>query len=356
MVTLARGNLLEADVDALVNTVNTVGVMGKGIALQFKRAYPEMFKDYLRAAKGHRLELGRMHVWPTGMMTGPRFIINFPTKGHWRSSSKLTDIDRGLDDLARVIREHGIRSIAVPPLGCGHGGLDWSVVEPLIRRKLDAVPDIDVQLYPPEGAPAAADMPNAEAMPPMTPTRAALITVMAQYTRYAMGEPSLIETQKLTYFLQTAGEPLHLHFVGHHYGPYVDNLRHVLRDVEGHYISGFGDGSSPGQEAEPLTLMPGAEAAAGLVLTDHPETTARIERVMQLVEGFESAYALELLATVHWVIDREYEPAGPGDVVTAVQSWSPRKGRMFTSEHVKVAEQALRERGWVPQLAQSRSG
>lgn len=140
MITEAHGNLLEADVDALVNTVNTVGIMGKGIALQFRQAYPEMFKDYSRAAKRREVALGTMHVWPTGLMTGPRFIINFPTKGHWRSSSKFGDIDRGLDDLVRVVQEHGIRSIAIPPLGCGNGGLAWSDVEPLIRRKFRGNP------------------------------------------------------------------------------------------------------------------------------------------------------------------------------------------------------------------------
>lgn len=354
MITPAHGNLLEADVDALVNTVNTVGVMGKGIALQFKRAYPELFTSYASAAKTKGLALGRMHVWPTGMITGPRFIINFPTKGHWRSPSRLADIERGLDDLVRVIQEHGIRSIALPPLGCGNGGLRWSVVEPLIRRKLESVPDVDVQLYAPEGAPAAADMPNAEPKPAMTPGRAALIAVMAQYARHAMGEPSLIETQKLTYFLQAAGEPLRLNFVGHHYGPYADNLRHVLKHLEGHYVTGFGDGSLPVQEAEPLSLLPGAETEARTVLVEHPETADRIERVIRLVEGFESAYALELLATVHWVLEHATEGRERPDVVADVRSWSQRKGRMFTPEHIRVATEALQDRGWVPQLAESR--
>jgi len=142
----------------LVNTVNTVGVMGKGIALQFKGAYPAMFKAYAAAAEHGELELGRMHVWHSDRLDGPRFIINFPTKGHWRSGSKLRDIEAGLDDLARVIEKYDIRSIAVPPLGCGHGGLDWADVEPMIRAKLD-LPNVDVRLYPPGGAPNAADMP-----------------------------------------------------------------------------------------------------------------------------------------------------------------------------------------------------
>jgi len=168
---------------------------------------------------------------------------------------------------------------------------------------------------------------------------------MAQYARHAKGDPSLIETQKLTYFLQAAGEPLRLNFGGHHYGPYADNLRHVLKLLEGHYVTGFRDGSSPVQDAEPLSLLPGAEAEAHPVLVEHPETTARTERVMRLVEGFESSYALELLlATVHWVLDHAAEGREPDDVVAVVRSWSQRKGRMFTPEHIKVATEALQER------------
>jgi O-acetyl-ADP-ribose deacetylase (regulator of RNase III) len=138
MITEAAGNLLDADVDALVNTVNTVGVMGKGLALQFRRAYPAMFDAYRRAADAGQLQLGRMHVWPTDAATGPRYVVNFPTKGHWRSPSTIDDIDRGLADLARVVRELGIHSIAIPPLGCGNGGLDWRQVEPRIRAALGA--------------------------------------------------------------------------------------------------------------------------------------------------------------------------------------------------------------------------
>lgn len=352
MISYAEGNLLRADVDALVNTVNTVGIMGKGIALQFKRAFPAMFKDYEQAARTHALALGRMHVWPTQSMTGPRFVINFPTKSHWKSRSKIGDIDRGLDDLIEVIRREGIRSVAVPPLGCGNGGLDWRDVEPLIVRKFSPLTDVDVIIYPPNGAPAAVDMPNAEATPDMTAGRAALIALMAGYETHALAMPSLIESQKLMYFLQEAGEPLRLEFTKHFYGPYADNLRHVLRVVEGHYVSGYGDGSTPVQEAEPLTVLPGALEEAQPVLRAHPETRQRIERVLELAAGFESAYGLELLATVHWVV-RE-EPAHADDldaVVDGVQRWSSRKGRMFSRDHIVTAWQALRDRGWIRTLS-----
>ncbi len=169
MITHATGNLLRADAEALVNTVNTVGVMGKGIALQFKKAFPEMFEAYRRAAKAGEIRLGHVHVWPTGQMTGPRYIINFPTKGHWKARSKLDDIVTGLDDLVEVVRRLEIGSIAVPPLGCGNGGLEWRDVEPRILEAFARVPDVDVQLFaPPAGAPAAAEMATSTQRPTMT--------------------------------------------------------------------------------------------------------------------------------------------------------------------------------------------
>ena len=242
VIAQAHGNLLQADVDALVNTVDTVGVMGKDIALQFTPAFPAMFKDYARAAKRHEPALGTTNVWPTDSMTGPRFVINVPTKGHWKAASRPADIERGLVDLVRVIERKAIRSIAVPPLGCGNGGLDWAEVEPLIRSKLAPLTGVEVFVYPPEGAPAAADMPVAQERPRMTPGRAALVQLLAPYSRHAPGDASLTEVQKLVYFLQVAGEGLGLSFVGHRFGPYADVLRHVPITTEGHDTSGFGDG------------------------------------------------------------------------------------------------------------------
>jgi O-acetyl-ADP-ribose deacetylase (regulator of RNase III) len=145
MIEEAKGNLLEADAEALVNTVNTVGHMGKGIALQFKQAYPENFLAYARAVKRGEVRAGRMFVVPTGFVTNPRYIINFPTKRHWRGRSRIEDIEAGLEALVGEIRRLGIRSIAVPPLGCGNGGLDWRDVEPRIKRALAELPDVAFQ-------------------------------------------------------------------------------------------------------------------------------------------------------------------------------------------------------------------
>src|SRR5262245_57928498 len=168
MITEVRGNLLDADVDALVNTVNTAGVMGKGVALQFKQAFPANYQAYKRACERGEVVLGRMFVFDNGQLTRPRFIVNFPTKQHWRSRSRLSDIEAGVADLVGVIEGHGIRSIAIPALGCGNGGLDWADVEPRIEGALGAVPDVDVRLYPPQRAPAAGDMRISTERPRMT--------------------------------------------------------------------------------------------------------------------------------------------------------------------------------------------
>ncbi|WP_182345761.1 macro domain-containing protein [Tomitella gaofuii] len=348
MITVVEGNLLEAKVEALVNTVNTVGVMGKGIALQFKRAYPEMFREYAAACRAGRVRLGTMHVWESATLDGPRLIINFPTKGHWRSASRIDDVRSGLDDLRRVITDLDITSIAVPPLGCGNGGLDWAVVEPLIRSALDDLDHVDIRLYAPAGAPAAATMPVHTRRPAMTPSRAALIAVLDRYDRRAMGSTP-IEVQKLMYFMQELGEPLRLVYTPHHYGPYADALRHVLADMEGHYLSGYGDGSATVAEAEPIRLRDDAVGDAEAMLAAHPETSARVDRLMDVIDGFESMYGLELLATVHWCAHHEPCAAeGPDGAIAEVQRWGRRKQRLFTEHHVTVAWEALRAQGMLP--------
>src|SRR5205823_3756315 len=145
MISFTKGNLLESGTDAVVNTVNTVGIMGKGIALMFKEAFPANFREYEAACKRGSVRTGEMFVTERPSMLGaPRWIINFPTKQHWRGKARLEWIKAGLEDLRRVIRENNIRSIALPPLGCGNGGLDWRVVRPLVEEALCDLQDVDI--------------------------------------------------------------------------------------------------------------------------------------------------------------------------------------------------------------------
>ncbi|MFI9639408.1 macro domain-containing protein [Micromonospora sp. NPDC051925] len=159
MIVLSDGDLLTADAEALVNAVNTVGVMGKGIALQFKHAHPANYAAYRAACAANDVQLGRMFVFDSGRPGRHRFVINFPTKGHWRAGSKLSDIQSGLADLAQVIRERQIRSVALPALGCGNGGLSWSVVQPMIAQAFAELPDMRVLVFPPEGIPSPTGTP-----------------------------------------------------------------------------------------------------------------------------------------------------------------------------------------------------
>ena len=343
----ASGNLLKAEVDALVNTVNTVGVMGKGIALQFKKAFPANFKAYERACKEGDVELGRMFVVDVGGLTKPRWIVNFPTKGHWRSKSKFSDIENGLDDLAKIIEQHHIASIAIPPLGCGNGGLDWKDIEPLIRRKLSGL-DTTAHLYPPAGAPAASAQLIATERPKLTPGKAALVTLLVRYLQVSLAA-SVIEMQKLMYFLQESGHDLRLNYTKGRYGPYADNLRHVLINLEGHHLEGFGDGSRSVPESEPITVLAGAanEAAEALSQLDDQQLTERIDRTLAVTEGFESAYGLELLSSVHWCATHEVDELSLETVTACVQSWNRRKQRLFTDAHIKTAWTHLVTEGWL---------
>jgi len=158
MIYRAEGDLLGTNAEALVNTVNTVGVMGKGIALQFKQAYPDNYSAYEAACRRGEVELGKMFVFHRHTSNNPRLIINFPTKKHWREKSRIKDIESGLRSLIDVVKREGIKSIAVPPLGCGNGGLDWSDVHPLIEQAFSHVPDVTVQLFDPDGAPRSDEM------------------------------------------------------------------------------------------------------------------------------------------------------------------------------------------------------
>lgn len=357
MIREADGNLLDADVDALVNTVNTVGVMGKGIALQFKQAYPDNFRAYEAACRRGEVQLGKMFVFETGLLDKPHFIINFPTKGHWRARSKLQDIRDGLQDLQRVIQALGIRSIAVPPLGCGNGGLNWSDVRPLIVRALDDIPDVRVMVYAPKGAPPANSMKVGTKRPPMTPARASLLALLARYIGLSHLEQSsdsdgasLLEIQKLMYFLQEAGQPLNLIYTKGSYGPYAENLNHALQALEGHYLRGYGDRSQQVLKLSPIKILPIAEPEALQWLGNHPDRTVeRIDRVADLVTGFASAYGLELLGTVHWVATKENPSRifDPQKLAHSVSEWNERKGRLFTELHIRRAVGQLQELGWL---------
>jgi len=348
MIEYKHGDILREDAEALINTVNCVGVMGRGIALQFKKAFPENFKAYAAACKKAEVQPGRMFVFETGQLANPRYIINFPTKRHWRAASRIEDIDAGLQALVETIHRHGVRSIAVPPLGSGLGGLDWSTVRPRIEAALQPLTDVHVIIYEPKGAPSIETMVRAHQAPKMTAGRAALVELMSRYLGGLLDPSvSLLEVHKLMYFMQETGEPLRLKYVKAPYGPYAENLRHVLNAIEGHLVSGYADGGDAPDK--PLQLASGAVEEATRFLQQHPETLARFDRVSALVDGFESPSGLELLSSVHWLMKHEHIDSSE-TLVCRLHGWSDRKQR-FTPRQIGIATDVLTDQGWLGSTA-----
>ena len=349
-VILKSGDLLKERPEAIVNTVNCVGVMGKGIALQFKQRWPQNFKAYEAACKHKEVKPGKMFIYDLGEWEKPRFIINFPTKVHWRGDSKIEYIKSGLRDLVRQVERLKIRSIALPPLGCGSGGLDWSDVKRLIFAAFEKHPEIEVDLFEPKGAPRPREMANLTEKPSMTPARAAIIRVISIYHEMEYGL-SKIEVQKLAYFLEQAGEPLKLDFVKHNYGPYSDKLRHVLKALDGHYLVGVGDFAG---ESE-IALLPGARSAADeFIRTRGDKALAdHVQRVENLIAGFETPYGMELLATVHWVATQEPKASSIDQAIFAVYEWNQRKKAILQEDHIRIAWERLGEQGWFQRESQS---
>jgi O-acetyl-ADP-ribose deacetylase (regulator of RNase III) len=343
MIVPTRGNILTDDSEALVNTVNCVGVMGKGIALQFKKAFPENFKAYEAACRREEVKPGRMFVFETGQLFNPRYIINFPTKRHWWGKSRYEDIKSGLGALVGEVRGRKIRSIAIPPLGSGLGGLQWGRVKAMIEEAFKNMPDVLVKLYEPKGSPDAKDMPVGTVKPKMTVARALLIKLMKQYARFAY-RLTLLEIQKLAYFLQESGMDLKLRYVKHLYGPYAHNLNKVLEILEGHHIRGYGDTQKPDVE---INLLPDADKAADRFLQKDPRASAHLERVADLVDGFETPYGMELLASVHWAAVHDGEVSDAESAVNAMARWNERKRRLFKPAHIRLAWERLQAEGWI---------
>ena len=352
MIRYATGNLLLADVEALVNTVNTVGVMGKGVALQFKDAFPQNFHAYEEACKRGDMQIGRMFVTETGRLDGPRWIINFPTKKEWRHPSKLEYIRAGLSDLVRVIRERGIKSIALPPLGCGYGGLDWTQVKQAIEAAFAELSDVDVLVYPPTDEYQAT--PKRSGMEELTPARAMLVDVIRRYSVLGF-ECTNLEVQKLAYFLQrilrglALDDPLRLKFVPNKYGPYADALRHMLDGLDGSYLhcqKRLHDAGPLDPIQLDLDRLPKVEeyVSRGPGAVYHEA----LERLDKLIDGFQSPYLMELLSSVDWLLMERDGQATEQELMKAIAAWpggqeaGRRKARLFKRDAVALALERLK--------------
>ena len=354
MIEFTKGNLLEAEADALVNTVNTVGVMGKGIALMFKDRFDDNFKRYVAACKAKEVRVGHLFVTRPSELSGPKWIVNFPTKQHWKAPSQIEWVVDGLKELRKFIVDHEVRSIAIPPLGAGNGGLDWEEVRRQIVRELGDLDRVAITVFEPTSK--YQNVAKRKGVQKLTPARALIAELIRKYWVLGM-ECSLLEIQKLAWFLERSIEdlsiknPLDLRFEANKYGPYANRLEHLLNNLDGSYLhcdKRIGD-------ADPLDVIWFDDAKTDFLnaylKSDEIEPyRGALMRTEKLVDGFESPFGLELLATVDWLITREKcEPTVIG-IRDGLGKWpagegaAKRKLQLFDERVIAVALDRIRDR------------
>lgn len=348
MITFTQGNLLEVRAEALVNTVNTVGVMGKGIALMFKERFAENFRLYAAACKAKEVKTGKMFVTAVHELDGPRWIINFPTKQHWRAPSRMEWVVEGLQDLRRLLIELQVKSIAIPPLGAGNGGLEWDEVREQIEQALGDL-DIDTLVFEPTKQ--YQNVAKRTGVEKLTPARALIAELVRRYWVLGM-ECSLLEIQKLAWFLERKIEklglkPLDLRFEANKYGPYADRLRHLLEGLDGSYLHS----EKRISDADPLDVIWFDDERKAFVQaylkSEAKAYTQALESTTALIDGFESPFGMELLATVDWLLVREGVAPDVPALREGLRHWrggpdaATRKGRLFDDRVLGIALERL---------------
>lgn len=349
MITYKKGNLLTANAEALVNTVNTLGVMGKGIALMFKEQFPDNMRHYKVACKANQVQVGKMFVTQCKAV-GPRWIINFPTKQHWRNPSKMEWIVSGLQDLKDFIITNNVKSIAIPPLGAGNGGLAWQAVRKQIERILGDLESVDIQLYEPTAE--YQNISKKTTSIKLTPARALIIELVRRYWILGVG-CSLLEIQKLAWFLERSIKifnpdlSLKFNFKPHYYGPYTDNLRYLLGALDGNYLCS----EKRINDAAPLDVIwlndSYKEQLRIYLESKEMEPYAKaLEFTSKLIDGFESPFEMELLATVDWLIEVEHCSPDTESLLTGLKNWkqpsaAKRKIRLFDERAILTALKRL---------------
>lgn len=334
MINIIKGNLLDSSAIALVNTVNTVGIMGKGIALQFKETFPLNNKEYIKACKDKTLVPGELLcVWDTSLKTGKKLIINFPTKVHWRQKSKYEYIEEGLNQLAIFLKKDKIESIALPPLGCGNGGLNWEVVKKMIYDKLSNI-DTEIFLYEPnnEIKTLLQKQENHKEIE-LTPSRASLLYALFAFE--SLGEyATLFSANKLAYFLQRKGLTLNLEFVPYKYGPYAIGVEKVLYYLNGTYLKGLEQGQSKAFEPLKLNYNKLSEVVYFINNKLKSEDAMIVKSIVKFISQFSSELSLEILSSVDFIL-KDKPKASIDEIMEDLHNWNVRKKQLFDRESVE---------------------
>lgn len=341
MINYVTGNILDSKAQAIVNTVNTIGVMGKGIALQFKKAYPNNYKSYSIACKNKKVVVGKMFVTTdSNISSGEKIIINFPTKQNWRKPSEYIYIEVGLNDLIDVIKQNQIKSIAIPPLGAGNGGLKWEKVKKIIEDKLSSL-DIEISVYEPTSQ--IVETLKKERVK-LTDARALLLYVL--YDLVKNGDyVSEFSSEKVSYFLQRFGAEKYfkLQFTPNFYGPYSGKVRYVLNALNGSYIMGYSDMDK--RPFEPLTIVADGFNEVKSHIENKPELVKIAKDTTRFLNGFYSDFALELLSSIDFIASKE--KSFDRQVISAkLNEWSDRKQSMFSNpRYIDISIRHLQSAG-----------
>ncbi len=327
MINYLKGNILESKAQALVNTVNTMGIMGKGIALQFKKAFPNNFRQYSEACKNNKMVIGKLLVTKdSNLNSGEKIIINFPTKQDWRKPSEYSYIEAGLDDLIKIIKEYNLKCVAIHPLSSGNGGLEWERVKKIIEKKLSHL-DIEILVFEPTSQ--IIEQLKKERVK-LTDARALLLYVL--YDLVKNGEyVSEFSSEKVCYFLQRFGAEKYfkLEFKQNFYGPYSGKVRYILNVLNGSYIIGYSDMSK--KPFEPITLVADEYESVNDYIESKKELQSIAEKTITFLNGFYSDFALELLSSVDYISNKQ--KSFDNQVITErLNEWSKRKRSMFSSQ------------------------
>ncbi len=325
MIRFTTGNLLDAETEAIVNTVNTVGVMGKGVALQFREAFPDNYQAYKKACDARTVHVGEVFVTDNQALTGPKYIINFPTKKHWRHPSRIEYVTSGLRDLRRVLEEKRVRSVALPPLGCGNGGLEWEQVRTEIEKALGDLQDVEVVVYQPTTS--YQNEGKTEGVDKLTPARAMIVELIRRYLAIGF-DCSNLEVQKLAWFLQrfivafNLDNPLRLKFEASRYGPYADNLRQLLNALDGSFLHCAKRLADAGP-MEPITVDNNRVPEVAMFMKGQEVEAFRgaLKATEDVIDGFETPFLMELLSTVDWIQREHRRILSTTEILDALKIW-----------------------------------
>ena len=350
MIQYTQGNLLEADAQALVNTVNTVGVMGKGIALMFKERFRKNMEEYAQACKAKEVVTGKMFITETGELMRPKWVVNFPTKRHWRHPSKLEWIVEGLEDLKGFIVANDVKSIAIPPLGAGNGGLDWALVKREIEQRLSDLKDVRILVYEPTDK--YQNVAKRQGVLELTVPRALIAELVRRYWVLGM-ECSQLEIQKLAWFLERVMDvhklqnDMDLQFKAQNYGPYAHRLKHLLNRLDGSYLKS----EKRIADTQPFDVIwfddSKRERVQAYLKSEAKDYLPALEKTSEIIDGFESPFGMELLATVDWLLAREGVKPNVDAVLAGIRQWpagrkwAERKARLFDRRVVEIALRQL---------------